>query len=629
MAESSPQTESFVDQVVDEVVATPISPLRESPPREPPTIPIPPEPDPAPAPAPALRRSTRTTAGHRQTKRYHEEFHMNGLIVQWPETAEERDTLIQALVASKSDPDVLTYDQAVRDIDVESWREAMNKEIMSLVAQGTWEVVPRSQATAAGQKIIPGTWVLRRKRKPDGSISKLKARWCVRGDLQDSQDNTFAPVVRWETIRMLLYFSLFFGLKTKSIDFSNAFVQATLNDPIYVHLPRGFWHEGNDDVCCKLKKSLYGITQAPRLWFEHLRDKLIARGFRQSRYDPCLFYSKEVYLVVYVDDVIIASCSEAAIDRLIESLKVDSQLTDEGELSSFLGIQVTKDVPNKSYILTQTGLTDRIIATLGLADANPNWVPAPPDAVGSDPDGPPMKETWEYRSVIGMLLYLSTNTRPDIAFAVHQCARHSHAPKQSHAQAVKMIGRYLLRTREEGLILKPTGDLAVDCYVDADFAGLWKREDDQDPVCVKSRSGYLITLGGCPLTWTSKMQSEIALSTMEAEYIALSLAMRDLLPLRELVKEMATAIGVSNVFEIRTYSKVFEDNNGALALASSPKMTPRSKHIAVKYHFFRSHVQKGDIKIYKIDTKEQKADIFTKGLVRPVYETIRKLVMGW
>jgi Reverse transcriptase (RNA-dependent DNA polymerase) len=157
---------------------------------------------------------------------------MNGLIVQWPETAEERDTLIQALVASESDPDVLTYDQAVRDIDVESWREAMNKEIMSLVTQGTWEVVPRSQATAVGQKIIPGTWVLHRKRKPDGSISKLKARWCVRGDLQDSQDNTFAPVVRWETIRMLLYFSLFFGLKTKSIDFSNAFVQATLKDPI-------------------------------------------------------------------------------------------------------------------------------------------------------------------------------------------------------------------------------------------------------------------------------------------------------------------------------------------------------------------------------------------------------------
>jgi Reverse transcriptase (RNA-dependent DNA polymerase) len=159
--------------------------------------------------------------------------------VQCPETAEELDTPIQALVASKSDPDVLTYDQAVRDVDVdvnvEGWCEAMNKEIMLLVTQGSLEVVPRSEATAA-QKRIPGTWVLRRKRKPDGFISKLKARWCVRGNLQESQHDTFAPVVRWETIHMLLYFSLFFGLKTKSIDFSNAFVQATLNDPTYIHI---------------------------------------------------------------------------------------------------------------------------------------------------------------------------------------------------------------------------------------------------------------------------------------------------------------------------------------------------------------------------------------------------------
>jgi Reverse transcriptase (RNA-dependent DNA polymerase) len=293
-------------------VVTPMSPPREPPPREssprePPTAPVPPEPDSAPAPAPALapalRHTSRSTAGQCQTQCYHAKFHLNGLIVQWPETAEELDTPIQALVASKSDPDVLTYDQAVRDVDVEGWCEAMNKEIMSLVAQGTLEVVPRSEATAA-QKRIPGTWVLRRKRKPDSSISKLKARWCVRSNLQESQHYTFAPVVCWETIHMLLYFSLFFGLKTKSIDFSNAFVQATLNDPTYIHLQCGFRHKGSD-VCCNLKKSLCIITQAPRLWFEHLRDKLLASGFRQSCYNPCLFYSKEVYLVVYFDNVIL------------------------------------------------------------------------------------------------------------------------------------------------------------------------------------------------------------------------------------------------------------------------------------------------------------------------------------
>ena len=229
-----------------------------------------------------------------------------------------------------------------------------------------------------------------------------------------------------------------------------------------------------------------------------------------------------------------------------------------------------------------------------------------------------------------MLLYLSNNSRPDIAFAVHQCARFSHAPKQSHALAVKAIGRYLLRTRTQGcLILQPSGDLAIDCYVDADFAGLWTYEDAQDPLCVKSRTGYLITIGGCPLTWCSKLQTEIALSTMEAKYIALSQSMRELLPIREIVKEMALGLKFTKVFEVRTYSKIFEDNNGALILASSPRMTPRSKHIAVKYHFFRSHVVSGAIRILRINTEEQKADIFTKGLVRAVFEKIRFLLMGW
>lgn len=604
------------------------TPLREPPPsilRPSVAVELPPAVAPAPTQAAPPRRSQRESKGRRQTLKYHEEFHFNGLTVQWPESPEEQAALA-AFIASKSDPDVLTYDEAIRDSDVEEWKAAMNKEIMSLVELGTWEIIPKSAATG---KIIPGTWVLRRKRKPDGTVKSLKARWCVRGDLQDPVDNTFAPVVQWSTIRMVLYFTLFFGLVTKSIDFSNAFVQATLHDPIFVHLPRGFSHENGDDVCLKLKKSLYGISQAPRLWFEHLRDKLLSRGFRQSQLDPCLFYSSDTLIVIYVDDVIIASKQEASINKLIESLKTDSSFTDDGELSSFLGIDVARDEANGTFTLKQAGLTERVISTLGLADGNPNYVPAIAEALGSDPDGPPMKETWDYRSVVGMLLYLSNNSRPDIAFAVHQCARFSHAPKQSHAAAVKTIGRYLLRTRDQGLILKPTGDLAIDCYVDADFAGLWKREDDQNPLCVKSRTGYLITLGGCPLTWTSKMQTEIAMSTMEAEYIALSHSMRELIPIRALVEEMASALKFRKAFEIRTHSKVFEDNNGALTLASCPRMTPRSKHIAVKYHFFRDHVTKGNIRIYKIDTKEQQADIFTKGLVRTVYETIRKLVMGW
>ena len=586
-----------------------------------------------PAPPPP-RRSTRSNLGTKSAVPYHEEFHLlAGLLHDdAPPSTPAALAEFATYVASTNDPDTLTYDQALRDADSPEWKAAMLKEIDSLTNHQTWLIVDKASATT---KILPGTWTLRRKRHPDGTIKSLKARWCVRGDLQDPVADTFAPVVLWSTIRLLLYFTLFFDLKTRCIDFSNAFVQAELLDPIFVHLPRGFHSTSTADVCLKLQKSLYGISQAPKLWFEHLKAKLLKRGFTQSSLDPCLFYSDHIILVIFVDDIILASKTPSAFDLLIADLKADSELTDEGELTTFLGIQVTRNASTDSpstFTLTQPGLTARIITALDLVDGNPKWTPTTQAALGSDSDGPPFLSSvdcWDYRSVIGMLLYLSNNSRPDIAFAVHQCARFSHAPKQSHALAVKSIGRYLLRTPTNGLILQPSGDLAIDCYVDADFAGLWTYEHPQNPLCVKSRTGYLITIGGCPLTWCSKLQTEIALSTMEAEYIALSQSMRELLPIRALVREMSLALKFTKIFELRTHSKIFEDNNGALILASSPRMTPRSKHIAVKYHFFRSYVADGSIKIYKINTEDQKADIFTKGLVRVIFERVRKLLMGW
>lgn len=604
----SHRTIGFADDAMSKS-REPLLQSRESPQRNPLSSPREPTPS-VPTAAPDRRTSTRTNAGRRGPS-YHDEFNFH------------------AFAAAQRDPDILTFDQAMNSPESDDWRAAMDREIQSLVNHGTWAVVTQATATAADQRILPGTWTLRRKRRADGSVSKLKARWCVRGDLQEPVDNTYAPVVQWSTIRLLLYFSLFFGLITQSIDFSNAFVQAELKEDIFVHLPRGFASVNYIPVCLKLQKSLHGISQAPRLWFEHLKAKLLARGFVQSALDPCLFYRDDIVLLVYVDDVIIASRSQEAITRLIADLRTDSELTDEGPLSAILGIKVDRDEANSTFTLTQPGLTDKIIEAVGLTDSNSRWTPTEAESLGSDTDGPPVTETWNYRSIVGMLLYLSNNSRPDIAFAVHQCARFSHAHRQSHAVAVKAIVRYLIKTRDKGLILSPTGDLAIDCYVDADFAGLWHKENDQDPLCVKSRTGFVITIGGCPLQWTSKLQTEIALSTMEAEYIALSHAMRELLPIREIVREMATHLHCDTAFAIRTHSRIFEDNNAALGLANSPRITPRSKHIAVKYHFFRSHVEDGNLQVVKIDTREQKADILTKGLTRTIFETIRKLLMGW
>ena len=266
-----------------------------------------------------------------------------------------------------------------------------------------------------------------------------------------------------------------------------------------------------------------------------------------------------------------------------------------------------------------------------MEDCNTKMTPAELSPIGTDTDGEPFNESWNYATVVGMLMCLCSNSRPDIQYAVHQCARFNHCPRKSHADAIKRICRYLKGTQDQGLEFVPSDTFQLDCYADADFAGLWRHEDEQDPVCVKSRTGYVITLSGCPLLWASKLQREIALSTAEAEYIALSTALRDLLPLRRQFKELVEGLQLQKIKATSMKSTIFEDNNACISMATSPKLSPRTKHIAVKYHFFKYHTdyENSDIVIEKIDTTMQLADIFTKGLPKELFCKLRKLLLGW
>ena len=220
-------------------------------------------------------------------------------------------------------------------------------------------------------------------------------------------------------------------------------------------------------------KSLYGLRVAPRLWSQHLEKALHELGFEPSAIDPCLFIKPGMMLVTYVDDCGVSARDPADIDRLIADLTQKGfALTREGSFSEFLGIKIAPIGNGTGVHLTQKGLISKIINVTGMQGCNPNHVPATQVALGSNPDGDPMHEIWSYSSVIGMMLYLSTNTRPDITFAVSQVARFCSAPKQSHASAVKTIVRYLAATKDQGTIMRPTGELNVDAFCDADFAGL-------------------------------------------------------------------------------------------------------------------------------------------------------------
>ncbi len=341
--------------------------------------------------------------------------------------------------------------------------------------------------------------------------------------------------------------------------------------------------------------------------------------------------NSNLIVIVYVDDLLIYAKNDNMITAFISSMqKDDICLRREGTAEGYLGVDI-KYVDGKIH-LTQTGLSERIIAALGLNKySNSCSTPAEVSPLPKDVNGTPASGNINYASVVGMLLYLCGHSRPDLTFAVHQCARYTFAPTKCHEQALLRIGHYLKGTMDRGLIMDPSDKLHLDCYPDADFAGLWKHEDSNDPHCVRSRTGYVITLARCPIIWASKMQTEIALSTMEAEYIAMSTSFRDLLPLMDKLTEISSILQLPFVPGSNIHVRIHEDNVGALVLGKLEprRMTPRSKHYAVKYHWFREHIIPRNIELVKIASEYQLGDIFTKGLGPVAFRRMRKQLMGW
>ena len=343
-------------------------------------------------------------------------------------------------------------------------------------------------------------------------------------------------------------------------------------------------------------------------------------------------------VLTYVDDCIIVGKSMENIDAFVHSMIHGPEkfiLTDEGTIDKFLGIEITQR-QNGEFEMSQPFLINRILSLLDLEDnghdtsTNGKLTPAAAQVLNKDLDGKPRKKKWAYRTAVGMLSYLQTNSRPDISMAVHQTARYCNNPMLSHEQAISRIGRYLRHTRNRGIIFKPDEKKGLECFVDADFAGGWNQNDPHDASNLMSRTGFVIKYANCPIFWSSKLQTEIALSTAEAEYIALSSALREVIPLMTLMKEINEVIPL-HIDLPNFYCKVWEDNQSCIAMATGQKFTPRTKHIALKYHHFRSFVQgpKPKIRIAYVHTESQEADIFTKPVKEDLFPRLRGLLLGW
>jgi hypothetical protein len=536
--------------------------------------------------------------------------------------------------AASADPDTMYLHEALRQPDRLQFIEAMKREVEDHTKNGNWRIVHRSKVPK-NMQILPAVWSMKRKRRiATREVYKWKARLTAHGGKQTKGVNywdTYSPLVQWSTTRLFLTMCVLRGWHCRQLDFVLAYTQADVECEIYMEIPRGFTVDGNPkDYALRLEKNLYGLKQAGRVWNLHLTRQLIELGFVQSSVDPCVFYKGNCVLLIYCDDTLMLGPSASELDEAFQLLDKTFTVSDEGTISDYLGIKVTT-LPDGRLSLTQPQLIDSIISDCGLdkPNAKPRETPAlSTRIVRRDEDGEPWPdEKWKYRSVIGKLNFLEKSTRPDIAYAVHQCARFTANPKLSHAEAVKNIVRYLKGTSRMGVILDPQ-EKPLECYADASFGGDWNRATaSYDTSTAKSRTGYVLLYCGCPITWASKLQTEIALSTTEAEYIALSTALREVIPMMEQIRE-AREYGFDFPYApAKIHCKVFEDNSGALEMAVAPKIRPRTKYINCKYHHFRAHVGK-TITIHKVDSEDQIADGLTKPLEAISFFKFRRAVMG-
>ena len=555
----------------------------------------------------------------------------------------------EELIVTYVHPLFLKAHSAASKADNPSWREAtrgkfadeywnaMKLEIATLENIDAWSVIDRE----SDHHVIASTWAFKCKRYPDGLIKKFKARFCARGDQQlEGIDffETYAPVVQWTTIRLMFILEILLGLKSKQGDVTCAFLHADLEpgENVYVDMPLGFSQYSKNGIrkILKLKKTLYGLRQSPRAFWKYITEKLETCGLEQSKFDPCLFVGDKVICVVYVDDLICWSKDTLEINNAALQLRdLGVDLEQEDDAAGFLGVTLERDPETGLLEMKQTGLIKRIIEAVGLDDGSVKgkYTPSESKPLVKDVHGHAASGAFSYSSVVGMLLYLSGHTRPDITFAVNCCARYMFCPKHSHELALKRIGRYLKQTSDRGMVMSPSSDVCkIDAYPDADFAGMYGHEEHTDPACAKSRTGFIITFAECPVLWQSKLQTETALSTMEAEIIALSACCRELFPIIDMVSSVTKSVNLP-IGKTTMNVSIHEDNSGALVLGKTlpPQFTPRSKYYAIKTIWFREEIFKRGIQLQKIDTIEQLGDIFTKGLTRVVFEYLRKKILGW
>jgi hypothetical protein len=502
--------------------------------------------------------------------------------------------------------DPILFEEAVKH---EKWRKAMDSEIKSIEKNQTWELLD----LPTGAKIIGVKWIFKTKLNEKGEVDKYKARLVAKGySQQHGIDFTevFAPVARMDTVRMIVALAACRGWDIFQLDVKSAFLHGELREDVYVHQPEGYVKKGKENKVYKLHKALYGLKQAPRAWFSRIESQFVKEGFQKCPNEQTLFIKRStggsiLIVSIYVDDLIYTGDDKGMMVEFKKSMMEAFDMTDLGKMRFFLGIEILQK-PEGTFICQRKYATD-ILKKFTMSESKPVNSPIVPGfKINRDVNGAAVDDTY-FKQIVGSLMYLTT-TRPDIMFSVSLISRYMSKPTELHLQAAKRILRYLKGTTSYGIFYKKGGETDLLAFTDSDYAG-----DEEDS---KSTSCYVFLLSSGAVSWMSKKQPIVTLSTTEAEFVAAATSACQAVWMRRILKNL------SHVQEGSTV--IMCDNSSTIKLSKNPIMYGKSKHIRVRFHFLRDLVKDGDIELVHCVTQEQVADLMTKALKLEAFQKLRK-----
>ncbi|KAK9911087.1 hypothetical protein M0R45_035010 [Rubus argutus] len=479
----------------------------------------------------------------------------------------------------------------------DEWKQAMVDELCALDENKTWSVVRLPK----GKKAVGSRWIYKTKFHSDGTVERHKARLVARGFTQTygvDYKETFAPVARMSTVRVLLSVAMNHAWPLYQMDVKNAFLHGDLEEEVYMKLPPGHPQSQDPNMVCKLHKAIYGLKQSPRAWYAKLSSVLEEVGFHRSNADSSLFVrigsTSKLVVLIYVDDLIVTGDNVEEINILKQSLQRKFAIKDLGPLKYFLGIEMATS--HKGLFLNQRKYVLDLLKDANMWDCKPATSPLD-SKFHLDVSSDPLLEVSSYQRLVGKLIYL-TITRPDITYAVSIVSQFMHSPTMAHLHIVKRILRYLKGSVGRGILMKNNGNTEIMGYTDADWAG--------NTLDRKSTTGFCTFVGGNLVTWRSKKQTVVARSSAEAEYRAMASTSCELIWLKGLLSNLG--------FPSNQPMSLFCDNQAAMHIASNPVFHERTKHIEVDCHYVRAQVQSKVIDTHYTRSHDQLADIFTKYL---------------